>query len=149
MNTRFWIAWGGLLGLTLFLACAEEACTTDASPTRSAVVNPNGDSELALLMRAMYDDAMVMKEQIAVGKRPLSTLDPEEIFTAEATEPEKAASEAYRSFGEAYLQAAEALADAPPGDYHTFYTGMVQTCMDCHQELCPGPTRKIVHLFTE
>ena len=32
--------------------------------------NPNGDSELALLMREMFEDGMRIKEQIMKGEEP-------------------------------------------------------------------------------
>ena len=49
------------------------ACTDYNSPEKRevpAVINPNGDSELALLMRDMFEDGMRLKEQIAKGEQP-------------------------------------------------------------------------------
>lgn len=120
-----------------------------AETTKSKIVNPNGDSELALLMRDMFDEGMLMKSAIEAGRHPEFRYDPNAIFTAHATEPEKAASEAYQSLGKAYIAAAKALEACEPGERKAFYQGMVHTCMACHEELCPGPTRKIRRMYFE
>ena len=140
-----------ILSLTLLfilgVACSEEQ---PESPQVEAgiqqPINPNGDSELALLMRAMYDEARQIKKQLANGEPVTITLDHEAILTAHATEPDKAASETFKSFAKTYLQAIEELKIAPPERRVNIYDQMVATCMGCHQMLCPGPMARIRHL---
>jgi len=141
------------LGIALFFlsalilaTCGQQETPADA---KSKIYNPNGDSELALLMRDMFDEGMLMKTAIEEGRQPEFRYDPAAIFTAHATEPAKAASEAYQSMGKAYLAAAKALQQCEPGERKAFYQGMVHTCMACHEELCPGPTRKIRRMYFE
>jgi len=55
-------------------------------------VNPNGDSELAILMREMFDEAESIKQQIANGRPVKLNIDHEKMLTAHATEPEKTTS---------------------------------------------------------
>lgn len=136
--------------LVLSLAhCSEPGKDAAEGKGASRIVNPNGDSELALLMRKMYDDGMAMKAAIESGKEPVFDHEPKAIFTAQATEPEKAASQAYHDFGQAYLASVKAFQSATPAERKAFYTGMVQSCMACHEQLCPGPTRKIKHMYFE
>ena len=126
-------------------------CNETPAPEQQAekVINPNGDSELALLMRQMFDDGMAMKAAIESGTEPVFNHEPQAIFTAQATEPEKAASKAYHDFGQAYLASVKAFQSATPEERKAFYTGMVQSCMACHEQLCPGPTRKIKRMYFE
>ena len=53
--------------MLLVLACSNmDSSKSDLPPIQP---NPNGDSELALLMREMFDDGMRMKEQIEKGDK--------------------------------------------------------------------------------
>lgn len=110
-------------------------------------VNPNGDSELALLMRDMYDEGMVVKTKIQNGEMPELLLDFEKIHTAQATEPEKAASPAYKVHALSYLQAVDALKNADAGQLEKSYNKMVDACMNCHKALCPGPVVRIKKMY--
>jgi len=138
-----------LLGAGLLLAtCAEKDPANCPAPAKS-VINPNGDTELALLMRSLFDESLVMRQAIEAGNAPVFTYDPAAILTAHATEPEKAASPAYKSLGAAYIAATDALKNASPENRKSYYQGMVHSCIACHEQLCPGPTRKINRLFFE
>ena len=75
-------------------------------------LNPNGDTELALLMRAMFEDGEAMKEALDSGRFPKVSKEHIKMLTAEATEPEKAASPEYKAFAQSYLQTLEALEKA-------------------------------------
>ena len=56
---KSWIVIGVLAGifLTMGTSCADKPKS----------LNPNGDSELALLMRAMHEEGMVTKQQLLKG----------------------------------------------------------------------------------
>ena len=110
-------------------------------------INPNGDSELALLMRAMFDEAETIKTQIAEGKPVSLNLDYQDILTAEATEPEKAGSDEYHAFAKGYLQTIQSLRNASNEEREAHFNAMVGNCMACHQALCPGPVVKIKKLL--
>ena len=147
MNTIAKITLALLLLFVLGVACTEDQTETpQVEKTNQQPINPNGDSELALLMRDMYDEARRIKKQIANGEPVTITLDHEAILTAHATEPDKAASETYKAFANSYLQTIEGLKVAPPERRVDIYDQMVSTCMGCHQQLCPGPMMRIRHL---
>lgn len=130
-----------------FLFCTASSCTQSeescAAPEKKTIYNPNGDSELALLMRDMFDEGMRVKTDVASGKRPLPNWDADAIFTAHATQPEKAASPEFKAYAQSFLEAAKAMEDASPEAYRESYQSMVKTCVACHQEVCPGPIVKI------
>ena len=108
-------------------------------------LNPNGDTELAILMRDMYDEAEKIKNDIAAGKEVKFNLKHHEILTAESTMPEKAASPEYKSYAEIYLNAIEQMKNKPE-DPEAAFQNMVASCTACHQSLCPGPLVKIKKL---
>lgn len=112
-------------------------------------VNPNGDSELALLMRAMFDEGMTMKEEVLAGKIPKSLLEYEKIHTATATEPEKAASPAYKAYSDQFLSVVKQLKTSDEEQVEHFYTQLVHSCMGCHQAMCPGPMVKIKKMYLD
>lgn len=118
----------------------EESCE---APAKKKIYNPNGDSELALLMRDMFDEGMRVKEAVESGKRPIPDWDADAMFTAHATQPEKVATPEFKAYAQAFLEAAKAMEDASPEAYRQSYQGMVKTCVACHQEVCPGPIVKI------
>jgi cytochrome c556 len=121
------------------------ACATEANSQRP--LNPNGDSELSLLMRAMYEDGLKMKSQVENGKHPKPSVDVEQILTAEATDPERQKTPHFDAFAQSYLQAVKALQNARPEEAEQHYNGMVNACMSCHKAICPGPTVRIKKLY--
>ena len=133
--------------LALLLSGYLLSCNANTAQDSPPPLNPNGDSELALLMRAMFDDAQAMKEQIEEGKQPRPTLDYQKILSAEATEPEKAASNTYKVHALSYLQTIKALQEAEAPQAASLYKNMVNSCMGCHKALCPGPTVRIKKLY--
>lgn len=138
-----------LLPLIYVLSCTEVNNETTSKvkyvPTKWHP-NPNGDSELALLMRDMYDDGQRMKVAIQNGESFEAQVDFEAILTAAATEPKKAASAEYHAFAQSYIQTMKAMQNLEPAKAVKLYDTMVASCMTCHQALCPGPTARIKKL---
>lgn len=118
------------------------ACKSDEEPP----LNPNGDTELALLMRAMFEEGMDIKADIEAGNHPEIKLDHEKILTAEATQPEEAASPEFKSLADKYLYSVRQLGARNNIDAGKKYDDMVQACMDCHRSMCPGPLARIKKL---
>ena len=127
------------------LRCGPEEC---AQRPEGNFVNPNGSSELALLMKKMWEENMqVKKDLVAKKSRSDVKLQYADIHTAEATEPEKAASDIYQSMAAAYLKSVENFEEARFITGHEAFNGMVDNCMNCHQQLCPGPMVRIKKLY--
>lgn len=110
-------------------------------------INPNGDSELALLMRNMEVEGKRMKSEIMQGRKPEVKNYFREMHEAEATEPEKVASETFNMYARAYHNALEMIDESEEDDVPIAYTAMVESCMNCHREMCPGPMVRIKKLY--
>ncbi|MEZ4684706.1 MAG: hypothetical protein R3B47_01120 [Bacteroidia bacterium] len=139
-----------VLFLIFLFACnnsSEESC---AAPAETAVTstNPNGDSELALLMRDMFKDSWKARQAVLKGENPgLDVETLERIHSAQATEPEKAASPAFAAMSDTYLAAVKALnAASDSAGLSKNYSLMIKQCEVCHQQFCPGPLVKIQKL---
>ena len=137
-----------ILSALLFLGSCQKVKNVDAANTSTvSVINPNGDSELALLMREMYDHGMKMKKALKNGEAAVAERDFAEILTAAATEPDKAASSEFKAFGQSYIEILRQLESATPEDSRQLYDAMVDNCMACHTTFCPGPKMRIKHLI--
>ena len=110
-------------------------------------LNPNGDSELAILMRDMYNDGMVTKKELLEGKVPDVRTKFHEVHTAKATEPEKVATPDYNAFATAYEAKVKSFLESTEANKVEAYHTMVDACMNCHKSICPGPTVRIKHLY--
>jgi hypothetical protein len=124
----------------LVLGCAEEK-------PKNKILNPNGDSELAILMREMFEDGMVTKQSLLEGKTPEVNVDYKAIHTSESTMPEKVASTEYMLFAKSYEASVEALHNAKPAHRAQAYHTMVDACVNCHKTVCQGPIVKINKMY--
>lgn len=122
------------------LACQQ----SDRAPQDD--LNPNGDSELALLMRTMYEETMEMKKALKEGKKYDHSFDTDAIFTASPTVEGKNASDSYKAFAQKYQYVMEQYANASDKDLKSSYEQIVGNCQSCHEAICPGPLRRIRHL---
>ncbi|MFK7758199.1 MAG: hypothetical protein AB8B53_14815 [Flavobacteriales bacterium] len=102
----------------------------------------NSDSELTLLMRQMYEDAITVKQAI-LANNPLVLLNHEAVLTAQSTQPEKAQSELYQTFVSDYLTKLKLLNKAESLEQKVAFSNVVKSCINCHSSLCPGPLVKI------
>ena len=135
------------IGTAVFYSCnSVEKTETIKVEEKAKSLNPNGDSELALLMRSMYDEAEAIRKQIEKGEEIEIKLDHGKILSAHATEPEKAESAEFKVFGAAYLENVEELKTAADSKKVVIYKSMISNCMSCHQAICPGPMVRIKKL---
>jgi hypothetical protein len=90
---------------------------------------------------------MRMKGQIENGDKLEVLAKFEKIHTAQATEPEKAASKKYERYADVYLELLEQLKVSSEEDTRILFQGLVESCMNCHQAMCPGPMVRIKKLY--
>lgn len=141
-----------LLFFVLFLVqCSNnsENVTTEKAKSDSIAnctakpLNPNGDSELALLMREMLHSSESLKEMIKQGNLPKEF--PEaflKIHTAEPTDSEtKKAS--FDRFANNYVSNLQILYNSPKEELTQNYNAVINACAGCHSEHCPGPLKTI------
>ncbi len=127
-----------MVGILSLPACSN----TEAKP-----LNPNGDSELALVMRHMHDNGMEVKQQLLKGEKPELKYECSKLYTAKATEPEKVASPVYEGYANAFETSVKTFEQEFNADKIGTYQNMVDACMNCHREVCPGPMRKIQKMY--
>lgn len=111
-------------------------------------VNPNGDSELALLMRKLFEDADSLRSAIQAGT---GNIDEdyikaiEQCHTATPTDPDVKSVD-YQAFTNLLAMEAKTLMNAEDNHVEHF-NSMVGKCIDCHNTLCPGPIKRIKKLY--
>ena len=110
-------------------------------------LNPNGDSELALLMREMYNDGMKSKQQLLDRKEPEVHVKYKNIHTAKSTESLHVDPVNFSPYALAYEAAMDSFIASDASTKVAAYQTMVNACMNCHQTVCPGPKVKIKHLY--
>ena len=134
-----------LLLMMLLFSCStqEEECN---SKKNTNVSNPNGDSELALAMRKVFDQTEEIKESLKKGDLvipPNYIENLKKFHTATPTDPEVKISEFY-GFVNAIDKIASELDHAKSLDEQKKqYSRIIETCILCHQSFCPGPIRRI------
>lgn len=127
-------------------ACAQVAPETEnTSETRKGFTMVNGveRSELALTMRQMYDQMKPVADSLRKGL-PV-TVDYLEryqsIHTDHPTDPKKT-DEAYQAMAASFLEVYEAFENARENRTQAF-NKMIDACLGCHQQKCPGPMKTI------
>jgi len=127
------------VAIITLMSCDRKECSKPP-------LNPNGDSELALLMRSMFDDGMKFKTAVENNKEYKLTFDADKLLTAMATEPEKVQTQEYKAYAQQMINIVNAQKTAGLGQQSEIYQDFVQNCTACHQQLCPGPLVKIERL---
>lgn len=135
----------------LFLSCESEPAPEVAEPkksTKANQVNPNGDSELALLMREMADELTNMKTDIEAGKKPGSLSDYKTIHSAIPTKASMKEN-GYESFAQSFLHSIEELEKSGQSNQTNAFNGVIDACMNCHEVTCHGPMRRIEKMYVK
>jgi RNase P subunit RPR2 len=134
------------------MGCTNEAAADAETETTATKVAPEEKkelemyeaSELAALMRKMYEGNLTVREQILAGELPESF--PEEfktIHTAQATNPEELDA-TFKALAKEYIKNMETITAASnKGEATLAYNQMIGTCASCHQIYCQGPLAKI------
>jgi len=128
------------------LTCGLCAATIITPGCRNKVINPNGSSELAVHMRDLSTDVELIKEQVLAREAVTVKVDPKHILQAEPTEAGKTELPDYIAYAEAYIHSVNMLENSGPDDAPLFYTSMVNSCINCHKSMCPGPVVRIKKL---
>ncbi len=157
MKIIFKIILGCLLSTSFFVSCNQEAEKTEVKPINKKKVvkkvwkqEEMESSELAVLMRDMWDSSMVRKKQIISGENVNAYADLfNELHTAEATKV-KDNVELFNSFADVFqenMTQVDAAAPGPP--QREAFNNLVSTCVSCHQNYCQGPIPKIKKLYIQ
>lgn len=143
---------------SLGYACSTEIKEEQANSTESKevkevkkkkrVLHMVETSELAQLMRKMDSELQAVKTCIEGGYsfHDSITFDYGEIYTAHATEIEMK-KEGFDDFAGAYLTQLENLKNSTGEKRKENYNLLVNGCLNCHSQHCPGPINKIKALL--
>jgi hypothetical protein len=137
------------LPLALFLSCShpgnekskrvlrneQDSSITDC---KNPGTNPNGSSELALLMRLMQKHANEAKVSVERNSEMGDMPDFNKIFTAIPTDAEiKKVS--FTGFAQNYLNALKEFHSSDKEQRRSRYNALIGACESCHNDHCPGP----------
>lgn len=137
---------GCLSGASFFIGCNQE--TTSTSPDTDPVekdLEMYEESELALLMRKMYEDNVALGKELEAGNIPESF--PEDFYKihdAISTEGMVQDKNTFDGLASQYVANMEKIKNASTAaEGKIAYNAMVLTCATCHQIYCQGPLPKI------
>jgi cytochrome c553 len=135
MRQLFWVA--ALLGS--FVACQpaaekqEETATAPASKVEAA-------KPMAMMMRAIYDQSRDMRGRLEAGEALDSSfyrfLEFHQLEPTDST----VLVEVFYEHNEDFKAAFEALLASSNKET---YNAMLTQCVNCHQDFCPGPIKRI------
>jgi hypothetical protein len=119
----------------------------DTAACKKPPVNPNGDSELAVLMREMLHSADTMRANIKSGNPPGKF--PEAFLKLHTAKPTDADTkhESFDAFATNYIDNLQILCRSSQVESVKNYNAVINTCLGCHNEHCPGPIKTIEKLF--
>ena len=124
---------------TLFFS----ACTNSKEES-ATITDPNDTSEMALLMRDMFERMEVIKDKIEnnedLSKEQLSFVV---IHSQEATDS-SFIKEGLVHMSEAYSRIINQFNTYPSKEN---YQSVVNNCINCHVSMCPGPLERIDNLI--
>ena len=130
-----------------FIACQEvqDARVQNEFLHPDSIVNPNGDSELALVMREIHFEANIVGRALESGQDvDLSKLkDLSKRMSTSVPTDSNVLDEVYYSFTttlESHVKQIEE--DSAIVEFNS----VVETCVACHKNTCPGPIEKIQKL---
>jgi len=121
-------------------------CFWGCNPSPQAITDPNDTSEMALMMRQMYDDMLLLKKELEQG----NTLDGKQVsFTPIHLHTPTDSSFIQPGFMDrsAAFSKAVHLFNTDPSE--ATYRTVVMGCVTCHQALCPGPLVRINNLVLD
>ena len=140
------------LSCILFFSCNNK---NQESDTKKEVVEAKEDlvmyepSELATLMLEMYTANQDWKAEILKGNIPKEFPEKYKQMHTASSVNESAGSDFYNAMTDAYLSSIEDLTNATPENAKEHYNAMVNVCLNCHNQICPGPIPKINKLVIE
>jgi hypothetical protein len=102
---------------------------------------------MAKVMRAMYVQAAAMHDSIEAGKTFNATIFPVIRFHDQEPTDSTVLTPEFQKKADTYYAAMQELQAQGPDGRKAAFNHLLQTCITCHQENCPGPISKIKRLI--
>ncbi len=97
-------------------------------------------SELALVMRAVHEEAKGWRADLESGAMPLDTVEIYEALVKSTPTKPDVGGPVFDSFAQMYQHAVDSFLLAPNIDVgKAKFNNLVDACLSCHQSYCPGP----------
>jgi hypothetical protein len=126
----------------------EVADSNDASCSQETIKDPNNAKPMALMMRQLAANADSMKQQILRGEQLDSTRYPFiRFYLVEPTDPNVLEPQFYenaRLFQEAYTELFK-----HPKEQSKYHNLVIGKCINCHENYCSGPLKRIRKLLIQ
>ena len=130
----------------IFLSAIVTSCIQQDKEIKQAVLDPNETSEMAILMREMFAQLDVIKSKIEAGEDiSHEQLQFVAIHKTETTD-ESFLTEGLTSMSIGFDLVVTSFNEDPS---ESNYKSIVNTCISCHQGMCPGPLERIDNLILE
>tara|TARA_B100000749_G_C18025794_1_gene301203 strand:- start:78 stop:488 length:411 start_codon:yes stop_codon:yes gene_type:complete len=130
----------------IFLSAIVTSCIQQDKEIKQAVLDPNETSEMAILMREMFAQLDVIKSKIEAGEDiSHEQLQFVAIHKTETTD-ESFLTEGLTSMSIGFDLIVTSFNEDPS---ESNYKSIVNTCISCHQGMCPGPLERIDNLILE
>ncbi len=124
----------------ILISCSSSAKEENAD---GSSLNPNGDSELAILMREMF--VFTQKSKEAVEQQTMIPPLPENfkrIITAKKTD-ESLDTSIFNSHALNYMRNLEKLYNVEKANQRNQFNNIITSCVVCHENFCGGPIKRI------
>ena len=135
-----------IVSLAIFSCGENKETVSEDSAKKCAMpssVNPNGDSELALLMREMADWTDSCKAAITSGREVhAAPANLKTLHTAKRTDP-NIDEKIFSSMASLYQSRVTDFQTATDANRVQLFNAMVQGCISCHENFCHGPLVRI------
>ncbi|MFD2033787.1 hypothetical protein ACFSKL_03240 [Belliella marina] len=127
-----------------FMAVLGFSCSGKTeNKSHEAVRYPNQDAPLALLMREMFLDMEEIKISVEEGQSIKGYLEKyKELLTAKPTD-QSVKTEAFQTMGMGYLANLRQFENSSDQELLENYKVLVNSCLACHSNYCPGPIKRI------
>lgn len=128
-------------GIILFAACQQ-----GENKLTQTIIDPNDTSEMALLMRDMFFQLEEIKQKILLGEDIAQEQLSFELIHTQTPTDESFLKEGLVPMSTAYAYSVDAFNKEPSSNN---FSSIVNNCMSCHRQLCPGPLERIDNLIIE
>jgi hypothetical protein len=120
------------------------SCDGDQSFNNKVIINPNPSSEMAVLMRKMSMELELIKPKLENAEN-LNLLHFDSIHLHKTTD---------NSFNQPHIKSmsssfAISLSKFNKNPSKANYSSIINNCLNCHQQSCPGPISRINRLLIE
>lgn len=128
----------------IFTACSSDEKTGE----RQSELVMAEESELALLMRQLTEETDSIRSAVLRGEGHPLWSRIKDLHTAEPTEA-SSSGPVFDGFASSFIAAVDEMEAADDSLRAQYFNGVINRCMDCHQEFCPGPMKRIKKFYVE